>query len=86
MACTGVWIVWLALVVVQLGFGAYGVIVSKFAKKNRADPLVFILIRDAGCCPVLLLAAFVSEKSIQILSQAAQTHFTREGCNVIYIT
>ena len=38
MACTGVWIVWLALVVVQLGFGAYGVIVSKFAKENQADP------------------------------------------------
>ena len=68
MACTGVWIVWLALVVVQLGFGGYGVIVSKFAKENQADPLVFILIRDAGCCPVLLLAAFVSEKSVQILS------------------
>lgn len=60
--------VWLALVVVQLGFGAYGVIVSKFAKENKADPLIFSLIRDAGCFPVLLLAAFVSEKRIQIPS------------------
>ena len=63
-----VWMVWLALVVVQLGFGAYGVIVSKFAKENKADPLIFSLIRDAGCFPVLLLAAFVSEKRIQIPS------------------
>ena len=63
-----VWVVWLALVVVQLGFGAYGVIVSKFAKENKADPLVFSLIRDAGCFPVLLMAAFVSEKKIQIPS------------------
>ena len=63
-----VWLVWLALVVVQLGFGAYGVIVSKFAKEKKADPLVFSLIRDAGCFPVLLLAAFVSEKKIQIPS------------------
>lgn len=64
----GVWLVWLALVVVQLGFGAYGVIVSKFAKENKADPLIFSLIRDAGCFPVLLLAAYVSEKKIQIPS------------------
>ena len=63
-----VWVVWLALVVVQLGFGAYGVIVSKFAKENKADPLIFSLIRDAGCFPVLLMAAFVSEKKIQIPS------------------
>ena len=61
-------LVWLALVVVQLGFGAYGVIFSKFVKEKKADPLVFSLIRDAGCFPVLLLAAFVSEKKIQIPS------------------
>ena len=68
MAVAGVWMVWLALVVVQLGFGAYGVIVSKFAKENKADPLIFSLIRDGGCFPVLLIAAFVSEKTIQIPS------------------
>ena len=63
-----VWLVWLALVVVHLGFGASGVIVSKFAKEKKADPIIFGLIRDAGCFPVLLLAAFVSEKKIQIPS------------------
>lgn len=68
MVVAGVWMVWLALVVVQLGFGAYGVIVSKFAKENKADPLIFSLIRDGGCFPVLLIAAFVSEKTIQIPS------------------
>ena len=64
----GVWLVWLALVLVQLGFGANGVIISKFAKENKADPLIFCFIRDTGSFPVLLLAAFVSEKKIQIPS------------------
>ena len=59
---------WLALVVVQLGFGAYGVIISKFAKEHKADPLIFCLFRDGGCFPVLLIVAFVSEKTIQIPS------------------
>lgn len=61
-------IVWVGLVVVQFGFGAYGVIVSKFAKENKADPLIFSLIRDAGCFPLLLIAAFVLEKTIAIPS------------------
>lgn len=60
------WCVWLALIVIQFGFGAYGVIVSKFAVKNKADPLVFSLIRDAGAFPVLLLAAVISEKRLQL--------------------
>jgi len=38
-------VVWLSLLVVQLGFRAYGVIISKFAKDNQADPLIFNLIR-----------------------------------------
>lgn len=58
----GVWLVRLTLILVQLGFEAYGVIISKFAKENKADPLIFCLIRDAGSFPVLLLAALVSEK------------------------
>ena len=59
-------VVWLALLAVQVGFGAYGVVISKFAKNNKADPLVFSLMRDAFAFPVLLLAAFVSEKRIQL--------------------
>ena len=68
MATGTKWFVWLALVIVQLGFGAYGVIVSKFAKNNKADPLVFSLIRDAGAFPVLLFAAFIADKTIQLPS------------------
>jgi len=63
-----VWLVWLALVVVQLGFGAFGVVISKFAKENQADPLIFCFIRDAGSFPVLVLVALVSEKKFQIPS------------------
>ena len=58
--------VWLASVVIQFGFGAYGVIVTKFAKNNNADPLIFCLYRDGGCFPVLFLAALVAEKEIKI--------------------
>ena len=68
MAVASVWIVWLALVVVQLGFGAYGVIVSKFAKEKKADPLIFSLIRNGCSFPVLLIAARISEERVQIPS------------------
>jgi len=58
----------MALVVVQLGFGAYGVIISKFAKEDKADPLIFCFFRDTGSFPVLLIAASLSEKKVQIPS------------------
>ena len=62
-------LVWLALVVIQIGFGAYGVIVTKFAKNNNVDPLVFCLMRDGGCFPVLFLAAYIAEKKILVPSK-----------------
>ena len=58
--------VWLASVIIQFGFGAYGVIVTKFAKNNNADPLIFCLYRDGGCFPILFVAALVAEKEIKI--------------------
>eukprot|EP00117_Sycon_ciliatum_P004307 scpid66188/ scgid8743/ len=60
------WVVLCALVVVQVGFGAYGIVVTKFAQKNKANPLVFSLFRDLCCFPVLMLAAFVAEKKIML--------------------
>ena len=68
MAVTGVGLVWIALVVVQLGFGAYGVIVSKFAKENKADPLIFCLIRNGCSFPLLFIATFIAERKVQIPS------------------
>ena len=58
------WLVLLALLVVQIGFGAYGIVVAKFAVKNKANPLIFSVIRDSCCFPVLLLAAFVAERRL----------------------
>ena len=58
--------VWLALVVIQLGFGAYGVIIIKFAKNSKADPLMFCVVRDGGCFPVLFVAALVAEKKFVV--------------------
>lgn len=66
---TGLAFVWLASVVVQLGFGAYGVIVTKFAKTNNADPLIFCLYRDGGAAPVLLIAAFIVEGHVVVPSR-----------------
>ena len=60
--------VWCALVAAQLGFGAYGVIVTKFAKDSKADPLVFCLLLDAGAFPVMLLTAFVVEGKVSMPS------------------
>ena len=60
------WVVLCAMVVVQIGFGAYGIVVTKFAQKNKANPLVFSFIRDLCCFPVLMLAAFVAERKIMI--------------------
>ena len=60
--------VWCALVTAQLGFGAYGVIVTKFAKGSKADPLVFCLLRDTGAFPVMLLVAFLVEGKVSMPS------------------
>ena len=57
---------WLALIVVQLGFGANPVLVIKFARNHKADPLMFCVIKDGGVFPVLFLAALVAEKKIDI--------------------
>ena len=59
-------LVCLALVVVQIGFGGYGVIVKKFAANNEANPLVFCFIRDGICWLVLLLCAVVSERKLNL--------------------
>ena len=60
--------VWCALVTAQLGFGAYGVIVTKFAKGSKADPLVFCLLRDSGAFPVMLFTAFLLEGKLSMPS------------------
>lgn len=60
--------VWCALVVAQLGFGAYGVIVTIFAKNSKTDPLVFCLLRDTGAFPVMLIVAFFLEGKVSFPS------------------
>ena len=59
--------VWCALVAAQLGFGAYGVLVTVFAKYSKAD-LVFCLLRGAGAFPVMLIAAFFVEGKVSMPS------------------
>ena len=67
--------VWCALVTAQLGFGAYGVIVTMFAKGSRADPLVFCLLRDAGAFPVMMCAAFLFEGKVSMPTLRLETLF-----------
>jgi len=46
------------LVFIQIGFGSYAVLVRKF---SSVDPLIFSLLRDAACFPILLVAALFLE-------------------------
>jgi len=48
----------LVLVIIQIGFGSYAVIVKKF---SAIDPLIFSLMRDAACFPLLLGVAIFLE-------------------------
>jgi len=48
----------LILIFIQIGFGSYAVIVRKF---SSVDPLIFSLLRDAACFPILLAAAIFLE-------------------------
>ncbi|XP_066934393.1 uncharacterized protein [Clytia hemisphaerica] len=59
--------VFIALLALQIGFGAYGVIYTKLAKGAKTTALVFCFYRDAGCTPVLFLAAYVAERRIQFI-------------------
>ncbi|XP_032227918.2 WAT1-related protein At3g18200 [Nematostella vectensis] len=56
----------LALVIVQLGYGGYGVIVAKFAKSQNVNPVLFALTRLGGAFPVLLLTSVIFEQGLQI--------------------
>ena len=73
------WLAICAVVASQAAFGAYGVVVAKFAQKNHANPLVFSLIRDACSVPLLLLAAVVAEKKILIPTPREMPVFMLEG-------
>ena len=66
MAVVPTFVVFLALVVVQIGFGGYGVLVKKFAASSKVNPLIFCLIRDACCWPVLQLCAIVAERRLNV--------------------
>ena len=63
------WVVCVGMVVVQLGFGLYPVVVKKFADSEdapKADPLILSFYRDLCCFPVLFLCAFVAERKFPI--------------------
>eukprot|EP00056_Hartaetosiga_gracilis_P004940 m.79719 g.79719 ORF g.79719 m.79719 type:complete len:191 (-) comp11987_c0_seq2:902-1474(-) len=60
------WVVIVALVVVQIAFGGYGIVIKAFAKDANADALVLSMFRDLFCAPVLLIAAVVFEKKLVI--------------------
>lgn len=45
-------------------FGGYGIVLQAFAKNAHADSLVFSMLRDAFCAPVLFFAAIAFERTI----------------------
>ena len=56
----------LAIVVVQIGFGCYGVTLKKFNNDHPFNPVVFSFYRDIGCFVVLFCAARIFEGPIRI--------------------
>ena len=50
----------LALIAVQTGYGMYPVLVKRMGVENSVNPVVFSMMRDVGCIPVLLLLALIS--------------------------
>ena len=51
----------LALLTVQTGFGMYPVIAKRLGVGRSANPLVFCMIRDICCSPILLFLGMVSD-------------------------
>jgi len=51
----------LILVIIQVGFGTYAVVLKLFAQSAGVDPLIFSLFRDAASFPILFLAAVLLE-------------------------
>jgi len=49
------------LIVIQVGFGTYAVIIKLTAQSEGVDPMVFSFFRDLGCFPILFIAAVVLE-------------------------
>eukprot|EP00123_Amoebidium_parasiticum_P005677 comp16820_c1_seq1/m.15241 comp16820_c1_seq1/g.15241 ORF comp16820_c1_seq1/g.15241 comp16820_c1_seq1/m.15241 type:complete len:198 (-) comp16820_c1_seq1:63-656(-) len=54
-------LVFAVLVLVQVGFAGYNILVKKYAQGEKADPLVFSALRDVFAFPLLLGAAIVLE-------------------------
>lgn len=55
-------VVILACIVVQIGFGGYGIVLKKFAQGAHANAVVFSFFRDGCCFPVLLVTASILER------------------------
>lgn len=51
----------IVLCIVQIGFAGYGIIVKATAQNNNINPLVFSLVRDLACFPLLLICACLVE-------------------------
>lgn len=60
------WVVALCLVVVQTGFGAYGIVVREWGQSSHANAIVFSFYRDFCAGPVLLATARYFEGPIQL--------------------
>lgn len=60
------WLILACLVIVQVGFSGYSIVLQAFAKNAGADSLVFSMFRDAFCAPVLFVAAVIIERGVHM--------------------
>eukprot|EP00510_Aplanochytrium_minuta_P004022 CAMPEP_0184022918 /NCGR_PEP_ID=MMETSP0954-20121128/10967_1 /TAXON_ID=627963 /ORGANISM="Aplanochytrium sp, Strain PBS07" /LENGTH=101 /DNA_ID=CAMNT_0026305535 /DNA_START=99 /DNA_END=401 /DNA_ORIENTATION=+ len=69
----------LGAVFVQVGFGAYPVVLKAFSESTQFNTVVFSFFRDILCFPVLLLAAiFVEGKAHQLEDDVEE--MKRQSC------
>ena len=90
------WVIFLLLVIVQIGFGGYSIVLQvsmlssynerrdvtlfpclfqAFAKNEKADSLVFSMLRDVLCAPVLIITAMIVERGLKMFK--VQPHSSR---------
>eukprot|EP00005_Dracoamoeba_jomungandri_P000236 CAMPEP_0174256012 /NCGR_PEP_ID=MMETSP0439-20130205/5288_1 /TAXON_ID=0 /ORGANISM="Stereomyxa ramosa, Strain Chinc5" /LENGTH=210 /DNA_ID=CAMNT_0015338439 /DNA_START=44 /DNA_END=672 /DNA_ORIENTATION=- len=51
----------IAMFVTQIGFSGYSIVLKAFAEAKGVEPLIFSMLRDAFCFPLLLVVAFLVE-------------------------
>ena len=59
-------LVYLSLVVINMGHGGYGPLLKRFAQEHEVNPLIFCFYRGLGGSLVIFLEAYVSYGVLEV--------------------